>query len=382
MKKAVMYGAGNIGRGFIGKVFSDSGYEVCFIDVDDVLISEMNARGEYGVTIVSDDAKTVETVKNVSAVDARSEEAAVRIAACDIMATAVGVNVMPYIAENIAKAVRLRMAGGPLDIILAENQIDADKVMRKYIYEKLSADEQKWADANLGLVKASIGRMVPPLTPEQRAEDPLQIVVEEYARLPVDSKGFKAGIPGLVGLEPFSPFDFFVKRKLFMHNMSHALCAYKGWPLHYEYIWQAVGDEAIKDAAGEAMDSVIRALIKEFPNADEISLVEHKHDLLKRFANRALKDTVVRVANDPVRKLRANDRLTGAALYCLSVGVAPGRIVDGITAAISYDNPSDPAAMEIQSAMNGKGLGYVMETYMGLKEGGELYALVLRAMRE
>ncbi len=30
MKKAVMYGGGNIGRGFIGKVFSDSGYEVCF----------------------------------------------------------------------------------------------------------------------------------------------------------------------------------------------------------------------------------------------------------------------------------------------------------------------------------------------------------------
>jgi mannitol-1-phosphate 5-dehydrogenase len=33
MRKAVMYGAGNIGRGFIGKVFSEAGYEVVFIDV-------------------------------------------------------------------------------------------------------------------------------------------------------------------------------------------------------------------------------------------------------------------------------------------------------------------------------------------------------------
>ncbi len=103
MKKAIMYGGGNIGRGFIGKVFAESGYEVVF-----------------------------------------------------------------------------------LDIILCENQLEADKLMRGWIYEYLTDEQKAWADNNLGLIEASIGRMVPPLTPEMREQDPLLICVEPYCDLPVD----------------------------------------------------------------------------------------------------------------------------------------------------------------------------------------------------
>ena len=43
--KAVMYGAGSIGRGFIGALFSEIGYEVVFIDVnDDVIHTESTKR--------------------------------------------------------------------------------------------------------------------------------------------------------------------------------------------------------------------------------------------------------------------------------------------------------------------------------------------------
>lgn len=43
--KAIMYGAGSIGRGFIGALFSDLGYEVVFIDVNDWLVDTMNTEG-------------------------------------------------------------------------------------------------------------------------------------------------------------------------------------------------------------------------------------------------------------------------------------------------------------------------------------------------
>ena len=140
MKKAVMYGAGNIGRGFIGKVLSESGYEVCFLDIVPEVIDAFNKNHEYRVHIVSNDGDHYDVVKNVEAVNANTPEAAERIADCDLMATAVGVNVLPYIIDNIAKGIALRMerSGKPLNIILAENQLNADQIMRDYIYEKLN----------------------------------------------------------------------------------------------------------------------------------------------------------------------------------------------------------------------------------------------------
>ena len=51
-KKAVMYGAGSIGRGFIGQLFSESGYETIFIDVNEELIRNLNERGQYSIRFV------------------------------------------------------------------------------------------------------------------------------------------------------------------------------------------------------------------------------------------------------------------------------------------------------------------------------------------
>ncbi|MEG0915080.1 MAG: mannitol dehydrogenase, partial [Christensenellaceae bacterium] len=202
MKKAVMYGAGNIGRGFIGKVLSESGYEVCFLDIAQDIIAAFNKDRQYTVKVVSNEEQRNDIVKNVRAVDANTPQAIKEIADCDLMATSVGVNVMPYIVGNIAEGIKMRMKQGnrPLDIILAENQLDADKIMRNFIYEKLNDEQKAWADKNLGLVEASIGRMVPPLTADERTQNPLLIAVEEYALLPVDSAAFKGEIPQLVGI--------------------------------------------------------------------------------------------------------------------------------------------------------------------------------------
>lgn len=378
MKKAVMYGAGNIGRGFIGKVFSESGYKVCFLDIDKKLIEAFNKDNEYDVKIVADEFERLERVKNVYAVDANTEEAVKEIAHCDIMATSVGVNVLPYIVDNIANGIKMRitMSNKPLNIILAENLIDVDAKMRKMIYERLNTAEQQWADQNLGLVEASIGRMVPPLTEEERKESPLLIAVEPYSELPVDSLGFKGPIPELVGAKPFTPFDFYIKRKLFLHNMGHAICAYLGWQKQYEYISEAIRDKTIFETTKSAMELVVKALSKEYPQIPVSEIEANKDDLLHRFHNRALKDTIARVANDPLRKLQPNDRMIGAAKYCLESGIRPDEIVEGIAAALKYDNPNDTSAVKIQADISKFGVDYVLENVMKLNPDSELWGMI------
>ena len=378
MKKAVMYGAGNIGRGFIGKVFSDSGYEVCFLDIMQDMIDEFNRRGSYTVRIVSNEGNHDEIVKNISAVNSLTDEAIDKIVEADIMATAVGVNVLPKIAPVIAKGMvaRMKANGRPLDIILCENQLEADKLMRGWIYECLNDEEKAWADDNLGLVEASIGRMVPPLTPEQRAEDMLIILVEPYCELPVDSEAFKGEIPDLKGLVPYTPFDFYIKRKLFLHNMGHAVCAYLGNLKGYEYIWQAVGDSKIYEEAHGAMLNSGHALIKQFGEGVRENVENNIKDLLFRFANRELGDTVKRVGADPKRKLRRNDRFVGAALYCIEQGVDPSLIVNAICAGLKYDFEGDVSSGDLQKDLKENGIDYILSNYMELKEDEPLYGMI------
>ena len=381
MKKAIMYGGGNIGRGFIGKVFADSGYEVVFLDIMQSLIDEMNRRGEYNVRIVSN-AETVDTtVKPVRAVNASTEQAIDEIVTCDIMATAVGVNILPKIAPVIARGVVARMekSGKPLDIILCENQLEADILMRGWIYECLTDAQKAWADQNLGLIEASIGRMVPPLTPEMRAQDPLLICVEPYCELPVDKDAFKGEIPELVGLIPYSPFEFYIKRKLFLHNGGHAVCAYLGNLKGYDYIWEAIGDPEIYEAAKAAMNVSAQALIRKFGEGIRENVENNVVDLLFRFQNRALKDTVSRVGADPVRKLRRNDRIVGAALFAMEQGIDPAPVIKGIVAGLKFDREGDPTAPEIQKALKEQGIEYVIEKYMGLAKEEPLFGMIKAA---
>ena len=381
MKKAIMYGGGNIGRGFIGKVFADSGYEVVFLDIMESLINEMNRRGEYNVRIVSNEGEVDTVVKPVRAVNASTDQAIDEIVTCDIMATAVGVNILPRIAPVIAKGVVARMekSGKPLDIILCENQLEADILMRGWIYEYLNDEQKAWADKNLGLIEASIGRMVPPLTPEMRAQDPLLICVEPYCELPVDKDAFKGEIPELVGLIPYTPFEFYIKRKLFLHNGGHAVCAYLGKQKGYEYIWQAIADPEIYETAKAAMNASAQALIAKFGEGIRENVENNVVDLLFRFQNKALKDTVARVGADPVRKLRRNDRIVGAALFAMEQGVDPMPIIKGIVAGLKFDQEGDATAPEVQKALAEQGIEYVIEKYMGLSKDEELFGMIKAA---
>ena len=69
--KAVMYGAGSIGRGFIGALFSEIGYEVVFIDVNDDVIHLINKEKTYPQIIMNEE-QPVHWIKNIRAVDGKT----------------------------------------------------------------------------------------------------------------------------------------------------------------------------------------------------------------------------------------------------------------------------------------------------------------------
>ncbi len=379
MKKAVMYGAGNIGRGFIGQLFSMSGYEVVFIDVNPVIVDKLNEDKKYPIRIVSDEGYSELIVENVRAVNGLDvEKASDEIASADIMATAVGANILPKIANVLARGIKKRWGGNnfaPLNIIICENLLNANHYLEKLIKQELNESEKINFDKTIGLVEASIGRMVPVATPETQGDNPLRVCVEEYCELPVDKDAFKGEIPQIVNMVPFSPFDFYIQRKLFMHNMGHATMAYLGFLNNDNYIWEASRNPTIKLITLRAMLESAIAMSREHSMPLE-QLIDHAEDLLFRFGNRLLGDTVGRVGRDPVRKLAANDRLVGAANLCIKQRICPVYISIGIAAGFMFAQKGDEAAARIQAVVQNEGLEAALKQFCGIDESSAIYGHV------
>ena len=379
MKQALMYGAGNIGRGFIGQLFHMSGYEVSFIDVNMAVIDKFNADGQYPVYVTEGEGYREYLVTGVHGVNGRDNEAiAEAIASADIMATAVGVNILKFIAAPIAGGVRRRMEKGieaPLNVIICENMIEADKYFASLVKENLTEAEAEYFDSHIALVEPSIGRMVP-ATPKEIAEkNLLAVCVEQYCELPVDKNAFKGEIPEIKNMVPFAPFDFFIRRKLFMHNMSHALTAYFGALKGYTYIWEAAADAEIKLMALRALTESSRALSKEYGVPLE-ELLCFSENLLSRFENKLLGDTVERVGRDTKRKLSENDRFVGAARLCEKHGIAPVNILAGLAAGLHFAPAGDEASIEVSGDAKSMGVSHALSTYCGVDAASGLTARV------
>ena len=331
-----MYGGGNIGRGFIGALFSQSDYEVTFIDVAEAVVSELQQKHCYPVRYVCSEGHEDVLIRNVTAVNGNdTKQAAMAIAECDIMATAVGARILKFIIPNIVAGLRRRWAEGrgPLNIIICENLNDANLIVEKMIKEQLTPEEIGIFDDSVGLVEASIGRMVPVQTDEMKDGEPLRVCVERYGFLPVDKSAFKGEVPEIKNMVPSSPFDFFVKRKLFIHNMGHATTAYLGGIKGVDYIFEAIDDPDIRTIAQNAMLESALALTKRY-GTDLGDIFLHITDLLCRFSNSALKDTCARVGGDPARKLAPADRMIGASLTAVSEGITPAYIAVGAAAGV------------------------------------------------
>ncbi len=350
--KAVMYGAGNIGRGFIGQLLSQSGYHVDFIDVAPAVIEQLNTQNQYPVRILYKDTYEETMVTNVACIDGKDPEAiATAIAEADVMATAIGVNVLKFIIGNIAAGLKKRWENpdkAPLNIIICENLIGADSYLKGEIAKLMNDEEKKLLDEKVGFVEASIGRMVPVQTDEMKGDNPLRVCVESFGILPVDKAAFKGEIPAIKNMVPFTPFEFYIERKLFIHNMGHAFTAYLGALMGMDYIWQAIENPTVELLVQRAMQQSGISLAAKH-NVPYIEINDHVLDLLNRFGNRQLGDTVKRVGNDLNRKLNPNDRIVGALNMCVAQGITPNYICLAAAAAMNFahDEVSGKPAAEI-----------------------------------
>ena len=380
MKLAVQFGAGGIGRGFLGQLLSESDYQVIFVDVDAELIDALNQQGSYPLQLVGDRNETL-TISNISALKAtQSDAVADALARADFICTASGVRALPPISKLLALGLQKRCEitkAPPVNIVICENLKQAATYLRELVQKHPNCPPSDYLDKSVGFVQSVVARMVPVRTPETLAQDPLLVVAEAYPFLPIDAAAIRGQAPQVKGLILADEFQGYVERKLFVHNAMHAMCAYMGYRAGLKYVWQAASDTQIQTIVLDAMSSVCRVLSKKH-NLDPVGLAENVYDLLRRFRCKALGDTIQRVAGDPIRKLSGpGGRLIGPARLCLAENIIPDGIIHAIALALGYDNPADESAVRLQAMIADRGPEAVINEICGVAPDEKLGQLIL-----
>ncbi|PPS64968.1 mannitol-1-phosphate 5-dehydrogenase [Pantoea sp. BRM17] len=376
--KALHFGAGNIGRGFIGKLLADAGIELVFADVNQVVPDALNARHTYPVHVVGEQAKT-ETVTGVSAVNSTSDDIIALIAEVDLVTTAVGPQILERIAGSVAQGLIARHDRGntaPLNIIACENMVRGTSQLKQHVLKALPAQHHAWAEAHVGFVDSAVDRIVPPS--EAGSSDPLEVTVETFSEWIVDKTQFKGALPAIPGMELTDNLMAFVERKLFTLNTGHAITAYLGKLAGHVTIRDAILDSRIRAVVEGAMQESGAVLIRRY-DFDAEKHAAYISKILTRFENPYLKDDVERVGRQPLRKLSAGDRLIKPLLGTLEYQLPHDNLVQGIAAAMHYRSDADPQAQELATLIAEQGVAETLVKISGLEPESQAVEAVVSA---
>ena len=375
MKQAIHFGGGNIGRGFIGELLVRSGYGVTFVDVAESLVDEINKRRSYDIEVVGNDPKTIH-VEHVKAINSNTnlEDLLDAFVTADIVTTAIGPNILKFIAPNIAKGLarRLETNDAPLNIIACENMVGGSTVLRNFVYEHLADDLKAKAERCIGFPDAAVDRIVP----IQYNEDPLLVKVEPFAEWDVDRTGVVGAEPQIEGLTWVDNLEAYIERKLFSVNTGHASIAYMAYLKGIEDIASAMKDEEIVSFVRRVWAETGELLIEKF-GFDREKLAAYIHTAEERFKNPHLSDAVTRVARGPKRKLGAKDRLVSPARQLIERGRRPEALATVIAAALHFDYADDPEAVEVQNYVKEHGFEKALTHFTEIPAGSELFNLII-----
>ena len=369
---AVHFGAGNIGRGFIGLLLHQAGHDLVFIDVNAPLIAALNAADSYRVIEIGPGGGET-TVTGFSAIDSAADRdaAVIAVASADIVTTAVGPTVLRFIAPLIADGLRARTADSPLVIMACENALQATDALRSEIDAALSDDQRALSRAIFA--NTAVDRIVPTADPA----DGLDVRVEPFYEWAIESGPFAGASPSIPGAHFVDELAPYIERKLFTVNTGHASTAYVGRLAGAATIHEAIGMPAVRDAVEAALRETSALLVARH-GFDPVVQDAYRETALGRFANDALADPVERVGRQPLRKLSRHERLIEPAADLAERGEHPTALVEVIGAALRFvDVADDPESVELGEKLSSLTPEAFVADVTGVEPGHPLHAALV-----
>ena len=374
--KAVHFGAGNIGRGFVGLLLHEGGYEVVFSDVADALVDALDAADHYTVREAGPGGVN-RIVTGFRALNSRTDPDAViaEVATADVVTCAVGPTVLRFIAPVIVEGLRRRPAdAAPLAVMACENAIGATDTLRAEI-ERIAAGDAAALTARAAFANTAVDRIVP----AQPDGTGIDVTVEPYFEWAIEQGPFRGELPNIPGAHFVDDLAPYIERKLFTVNTGHAATAYFGAQAGHERISDALADPAVAASVGAALEET-SAMLAAVHGLDPAELADYRATILERFRNPELIDTVQRVGRQPLRKLSRHERFIGPAAEAAERGLSTAALVAAVAAALAFDDPDDEQSVELQRRLASEDAAAFTASVTGLDAEHPLFAAVRAAV--
>jgi len=374
-KKAIHFGGGNIGRGFVAEFLHNSGYEVVFIDVMDSIIEALQKTKSYTVTEIGAEGESSFTIDNYRAINSKHDEAKVveEIATADTLTCAVGPNILKFIAPVIAKGIEARKKSAPLAVIACENAIGATDTLRGFIEEKLSEETKKNIKSKARFANSAIDRIVP-IQPDGAG---LDVQIEKFYEWCVEERPFQPeGPPSIKGVHFVDDLEPFIERKLFTVNTGHATAAYYGHNRGMKYVHDVLENKELHDIVQETLKETAHLIVNKhgITQQDQDDYVQK---IITRISNPMLKDGVDRVGRAPIRKLSRKERFIGPAAQLAENGEKVDSLLGGIEMALRFQNvEGDDESKELAKILKEHSATEATEKLTGLEKDHPLFSRV------
>jgi mannitol-1-phosphate 5-dehydrogenase len=383
-KKAVHFGGGNIGRGFVAEFLHESGYEVVFVDILDNIIEALQKADSYKVTEVGGEGEHVKVISNYRAINSKYNLADVvkEISEADIVTCAVGPNILKFIASPIAQAIDARKEPKPLAVIACENAIGATDTLAGFIKDPKNTPPERLESISerARFANSAIDRIVPTQDPDAG----LDVKIESFFEWCVDQTPFKdiGGPPEIKGVHWVDDLNPYIERKLFTVNTGHATAAYYGHNVHKRTIYEALNDDSIRERVHDALSETSHLVC----NKHGISVEEQKsyvEQIIARISNPMLEDVVDRVGRAPLRKLSRKERFIGPASQLAERGEKCDALMGGVEMALRFQNvEGDEESVELAKILAEKDAKEATITITGLEESHPLFSRVVAAVEK
>jgi mannitol-1-phosphate 5-dehydrogenase len=380
-KKAVHFGAGNIGRGFVACFLHESGYEVVFADVMDNVVNSLNETPQYKVIESGVDSTDEKIITNYRAINSKYNEAELieEISTSDVVTCSVGPNILKFIAPVIAKGIDKRSKDQkPLAVIACENMIGATDALAGHI--KTNTPENRLEDHHerAAYANSAIDRIVP-------AQDPnagLDVTLEKFYEWVVESTPFGDSPPSIDGIKWTEHLEPFIERKLFTVNTSHATAAYAGYNRQKKTVDDAMQDPEIRKMVDAAISETASLIVAKHGISNE-EQDAYKKKIITRISNPYLADAVERVGRAPLRKLGRKERFIGPAAELAEKGMKTDALLAAAEMAFRFQNvEGDDESKELATIMADNDADAVVSKVCGLSSSDKLYPKVVEVVKK